>query len=581
MLSTELSSGPTLLRFPPHYVIDLSSGELLRKGEKVDELQDLPFRLLVLLVQRAGELVTRPELKNGLWPDDTFGGFEDGLNTAIRKIRIALSDSADNPTYIETIPRKGYRFKMRLAPPAAQRKMLAVLPFENLGGGPEEYLSDGIWGEMINILGTLAPQELGVIARSTMRKYRNTDKTIAEIGSELGVGYVLEGSVQRVGDRVRISASLVQVSDQTPLWAKPYDRLLTDPLAVQPEVATKIADSLAVELLPERRRPAVEPNSAAYDCYLRGRFFWNKRKEGDLKKAIEYFNRAINEQPGYAQAYAGLADCYAMLAWNTMLPPGASLPKARAAAEKALQLDERLAEAHTSLAFCRLFHDWDWQAAERGFQHAIELNPSYGVARPWYAFQLSAMGRHLEAVDEARRALRLDPFSLAIGASAALVFSLAGNHDEAVEQCLKTLEMNPTGFYQTHFVLGACYEVKGMFEEAVEALREAVKLSEGNPHMLAALGYALARSGRTEDASDIAQELKDRATQSYVPPYNIAMVYAGLARKDDAFEWMERAFEERSIWMIFLNVHPMFDDLRPDSRFKLLVERMKIPHPAA
>lgn len=569
------------------FEMDLRSGELRKQGVKVN-LQDQPFQVLALLVQRAGDVVTREELHHKLWPADTFVDFEDGLNTTIKKIRTALGDSAESPRFIETLPRRGYRFIVpvqaaasqasAVGKPAAKKVLLAVLPLKNLSADPEqEYFSDGMTEEMIAHLGMLAPRSLGVIARTSVMKYRNTDKGIAEIGNELGVGYVLEGSVRRSGDRIRISVRLIQVSDQTHLWATGYERSLTDVFAVQTEVATNIAESLAVELLPGERPIATRASSEAHEHYLKGLYFWNKRTEEALNKGIEYFNRAIHEDPSYAQAYAGLADCYAMLGWNAMLPPDASLPQARAAAVKALKLNDRLAEAHTSLAFCNLFHEWDWQAAERGFAHAIELNPSYGVARPWYAFELSAMARHPEAVAEARRALRLDPFSLAISASAALVLSLAGYHDEAIEQCLKTLEMDPTGFYQTHFVLGASYEVKGKLDDGVRSLQSAVDLSNRNPHMLAALGHALAMSGRTQDACRIVEELKERASQRYVPPYNIAMVYAGLGQKDEAFEWLERAYADRSIWMIFLNVHPMFDELRAEPRFLSLVQRMKFP----
>jgi TolB-like protein/Tfp pilus assembly protein PilF len=569
------------------FEMDLRSGELRKQGVKVN-LQDQPFQVLALLVQRAGDVVTREELRHKLWPGDTFVDFEDGLNTTIKKIRTALGDSAENPRFIETLPRRGYRFIVPVqrtagqAPTtessAAEKVLLAVLPFKNLSADQEqEYFSDGMTEEMIAHLGMLAPRTLGVIAGTSVMRYRNTDKSIAEIGNELGVRYVLEGSVRRAGDRIRISARLIQVSDQTNLWSAGFERSLTDIFAVQTEVASNIADSLAVELLPEQRRPAGNASSQAYELYLKGRYFWNKRTEEALNKGADYFNRAIEEDPGYARAHAGLADCYAMLAWNTMLPPHSSLPKAQAAATKALKLDNRLAEAHTSLAFCKLFHEWDWQGAEREFQHAIALNPSYGVARPWYAFQLSALGRHPEAVAEARRALRLDPFSLAIGASAGLVLSLAGHHDEAIEQCLKTLEMDPTGFYQTHFVLGASYEVKGKFDEAVRSLETAVGLSIRNPHMLAALGHALAMSDRTQESLRIADELKQRASQRYVPPYNTAMVYAGLGEKDRAFEWLERAYQDRSIWMIFLKVHPMFNDLQADPRFRSLIERMGFP----
>ena len=573
------------------FELDLRSGELRKQGVKVS-IQEQPFQVLVMLVQRAGEVVTREELRNGIWHGDTFVDFEDGLITAIRRIRMALGDSAESPRFIETLPRRGYRFIVPVQPtdaraaiaekPAAEKILLAVLPFHNLSADPEqEYFSDGLTEEMIAHLGMLSPRRLGVIARTSVMQYRKTEKSIAEIGRDLGVDYILEGSVRRAGERIRINAKLIQVSDQTNLWASAYERALTDVFAVQSEVATSIAESLALELLPGQNRLSLSPSSDCHEYYLKGRYFWNKRTEDGLNKSIDYFNRAIEDDPGYAQAYAGLADCYAMLGWNSMLPPGTALPKAKAAAIKALKLNDRLAEAHTSLALCKLFLEWDWLEAERGFRHAIELNPSYGVARPWYAFELSALGRHAEAAAEVRRALRLDPFSLAIGASAGLVLSLAGLRDEAIQQCLKTLEMDPVGFYQTHFVLGTSYQAKGMTEEALRSLQSAVTLSNRNPHMLAALGHALASSGRTAEARRLVDELKQRSLDHYVPPFNIAMVYAGLGERDTAFEWLEKAGDDRSVWLIFLNAHPMFHELRPDPRFQSLLRRMGLVVPAA
>jgi TolB-like protein/Flp pilus assembly protein TadD len=581
---TESTPGLRPVRFAA-FELDLRSGELRKSGVKIS-LQDQPFQVLALLVQHAGEVVTREELRRSLWAADTFVDFEDGLNTTIKKIRMALGDSAEHPRFIETLPRRGYRFILPVQPPAGsarsgekpEKVMLAVLPFNNLSPDPEqEFFSDGMTEEMIGHLGMISPRKLGVIARTSIMKYRNADKGVAEIGHELGVNYVLEGSVRRAGDRIRINARLIQVSDQTHLWAKGYERSLTDVFAVQTEVAKSIADSLEVELLPNHNQHSVTPGAEAYEHYLKGRYFWNKRTEEALNKGVDCFNRAIGLEPGYAQAHAGLADCYAMLGWNSMLPPGAALPKAQAAATRALELNDILSEAHASLAFCKMFHEWDWAGAEREFQRAFELNPSYPVARPWYAFELSALGRHAEASAEVRRARQLDPFSLAIGASAGLVLSLAGQHDEAIQQCLKTLEMDAAGFYQTHFVLGASYAAKGMVDEALRSLQTAVMLSNRNPHMVAALGHTLAASGRTQEARELIAELRERGGGRFAPPFNIAMVYAGLGERDLTFEWLEKAYESRSLWLIFLNVHPMFEHLRPDPKFKDLVRRMGLP----
>ena len=560
------------------FELDLHTGELRKRSEKVN-LQGQPSQVMVLLVQRAPEMVSRDELKKKLWPEETFGDFEAGLNKAIQKIRIALGDSADSPRFVETLQRRGYRFIERVAPLAstarAKKIRLAVLPFKNLIADPgQEFLNYGLTEEMIAHIGMISPLEIGVIAATSVMKYRNTEKDVVEIGRELIVDYLVEGSVQRDGDRIRISARLIQVSDQICLWAGNFERSLPDIFTLQTEVARSIAEALKVELLPDQGRRAAGPSAEAYELYLRGRYFWNKRTEGDLNKAIDCFNRALEDEPGYAQAYAGVADCYSMLGWNSMLPPDVALPKARSAAVKALKLNDRLAEAHASLAFCKMFHEWDWVGAEREFKRALELNPSYPAARPWYAFLMSASGRHTEAIKEVHRALQLDPFSRPIGASAGLVLSLAGQHDKAIQQCLRTLEMDDTGFYQTYFVLGASYAAKGMFQEAVESLETAVARSNGNPHMIAALGNALAVGGRTTDARKLVGELRKREGTRHVSPLNLAMVYTGLGDKDEAFEWLEKAYESRSLWLIFLNVHPMFEELRSDSRFKSLVRRM-------
>ena len=588
---TESTPGLHPVRFGA-FELDLRSRELRKNGIKIS-LQDQPFQVLVLLVQRAGEMVTREELRKKLWAADTFVDFEAGLNTTIKKIRIALTDSAEDPTFVETLQRRGYRFIAPVTPPqvpfppvpirAVEREkpekvLLAVLPFRNLSTDPnQEFFSDGMTEEMIAHLGMISPRKLGVIAGTSVMKYRDSTKGGSEIGQELGVEYILEGSVQRDGERIRVVAGLKQVSDQAYLWTDSSEHSLTDIFAVQTKVARRIADSLKVELLPGQNGHSAGPSAEAYEHYLKGRFFWNKRTEDDLNKGIGYFNRAIALDRGYAQAYAGLADCHAMLGWNSMLPPGIALPTAKAAAVKALELNDGLTEAHASLAFCKMFHEWDWAGAEREFKRAFDLNPSYPVARPWYAFELSALGRHEEASAEVRRALQLDPFSLAIGASAGLVLSLAGQHDEAIKQCLETLEMDAKGFYQTHFVLGTSYAVKGMVDEAVKSLHTAIELSNRNPHMLAALGHTLAVSGRTEEARALITELRERGDHRHVPPFNIAMVYAGLGERDEAFKWLEKAYECRSLWLIFLNVHPMFENLRPDPRFSALARRMGLP----
>jgi TolB-like protein/Flp pilus assembly protein TadD len=581
-LIASADEGP-LVRFGA-FELNLGTGELRRAGALI-RLAPQPFKVLALLARRAGQVVSREELREQLWERDTFVDFEQGLNHCIKQIRTALGDDADNPHYVETLSRRGHRFIAHIEPtgrptaspekPTISKVLLAVVPFDNLSPDPDQkYFSDGMTEEMIAHLGMLSPQNLGVIARTSVMKYQSSGKGITEIGKELGVDYILEGSVRRAGERVLISAQLIQVSDQTHLWAKSYERGLSDVFAIQIEVASHIADSLAMQLLARPTRPSFSTNLEALDLYLKGRYFWNRRTLEALTKAIGYFEGAIHEDPGYAHAYAGLADCYAMLGWNTMLPPADSQPKSKAAALRAIEIDDKLADAHCSRAVASMLYDWDWAHAEAEFKRSIELNPSYGVTRPWYAFELTALGRHAEAITEVQRAIRLDPFSLAINASAGMVLSLAGRHDQAVEQCLQTIEMDPKGFYQAYFVLGTAYAGKGMLAEAAGALESAVALSNRNPHMLATLGYIFARAGRTQEAYKVLDELNDRSARSYVPPYNLALVHIGLGEKEEAFAWLEKAYQDRSTWMIFLNVHPVFESLRPDPRFIALVDRM-------
>jgi len=586
------SSTPRLLRFGA-FELDLRSGELRKKdkdGDKKVPLQDQPFQLLSLLAQSAGEVVSREELRARLWPDDTFVDFEDGLNKAIQKIRTALGDSARNPQYVETLTLRGYRFICPVepvwgngsGPPAPDRARilsLAVLPLQNLTGDPaQEYFAEGMTEELTNTFAQI--RALRVIARYSSAMYKDRQKRMPEIARELGVEGVVDGSVRRSHDFVRITAQLVHGPSGRNLWTGGYTRELRDALALQMEVAMAIATEVQIRLSEHEKERLSSPREVkpeALEAYLLGRHFWNRRTEEALNTAIGYFKQAIQADPDYAAAHAGLADCYTMLAWNSMRAPKDALPKAKVAAETALRIDGELAEAHSSLAANLMFYDWDWAGAEREFKRSIDLNPSYGVVRPWYAFELAALGRHVEASAESQNAIRIDPLALPILVSSGLVFYLSRSYDRAIEVCQKILKIDSTSFYQVHFVIGLAYEGKGMHTEAINALNEAVKLSKGNPHMLAAQGYVLASSGKSAEAVEIIHELKDRLTRGYISPHNIAMVYAGLRQTDETLEWLERAYEDRSMWLIFVNAYPIFDFLRQNHRFQRLVDRMGFP----
>jgi TolB-like protein/DNA-binding winged helix-turn-helix (wHTH) protein/Tfp pilus assembly protein PilF len=620
-----LNRSGDLVRFGS-FELALRSGELRKAGLRV-KIQEQPFRVLSLLLERPGELVTREELRGRIWPADTFVDFDQAVNVAVKKIRAALGDSAETPRFVETLPRRGYRFVApveRLAAPVQAedpprppgrrpskrmlfwaalvvgaslagyfalvrprasgappgKVMLVVLPFADMSGaGGEDYFTDGLTEEMIVQLGRLQPRRLGVIARTSSMKYKNSGKGVHEIGRELNVDYVVEGSVRRAGDRVRIAVQLVQAGDQTQVWSDEYEGSLRDLLGIQRQVTQAIAHGIRLTLTRDEQvrfgaSPFVDPE--AYEAVIKGRFYWNKRTDEGMQKATDYFQEAVEEDPGYAAAYAGLADCWLSRAWYGYVSPGEAFPKAKMHALKALELDEHLAEAHTSLAFARLNYDWDWPAAGRSFQRAIDLNPNSANAHHWYGDYLSAMGRHQDAIAESGRARELDPLSSIINAWVGWRYHFAGRYDEAIVQYRRTLEMDP-GFSPAHLVLGQAYEQKGLLREAVEELEKAQALSRGGPLYMSALAHAYARAGRRTEAEALLQRLRESAHSSYVPPYHVAVACTALDRKDEALNWLEKGYEERSAWMVWIKVDPRLDPLRPLPRFQRTLERMGFP----
>src|SRR2546425_671287 len=590
----------TLLRFGV-FDVDPESGELRKAGVEIN-LPPQPAKVLVLLATRAGQLVTREELRQQIWGKETFVDFEHGLNSCIKQIRAALDDHPETPRYIETRPRRGYRFIApvqevssragtagvlseglsntaqrsgarrfgiaavgvvatliatgyfaRLAFPGlavlpADKIMLAVLPFENLTGDTrQEYLSDGLTEEMITQLGRMHPERLGVIARTSAMQYKKTQKGMDQIGRELGVAYVLEGSLRRADDRVRVSAQLIQVRDQTHLWAESYERDLRDILALQSDVAQAIARQIELKLTPQQqaRLAGVRPiDPRAYELYSKGRYFWNKRSEEGYRRAIQYFQQAIARDSEYAPAYAGLADAYALLGSmpNVELPRSEAMPRARAAAIKALALDEGLAEAHTSLAFVQMHFDWDWSAAEREFTRALQLNPGYPTAHHWYAFWLLAHGRAEAALQEVRAAQRLDPLSLIINTDVGEMLYYGRRHDEAIEQGRRALEID-SAFALAHRVLGFAYLAKRQFAAAIEELRTTARLSGGQLDLVAVLGLAYAEAGRRGEARKLLKTLERASQQRPDLSHPIALVLAGLGEKDEAFARLEQAYQ--------------------------------------
>jgi TolB-like protein/DNA-binding winged helix-turn-helix (wHTH) protein/Tfp pilus assembly protein PilF len=622
------------------FEVDTVSGELRRQGLKI-RLQDQPFRLLVLLLGRAGDVVTREEVREKLWPADTYVDFDHSLNTAVRKLREALGDSADAPRYVETLARRGYRFiapvasrrtaevahsadadvaSVRPSPAArlstsplrllilaivvicaaaliaywalprpgpptqsGRRLTLAVLPFDNLSrDADQEYLSDGLTEEMITQLGRLEPDRLRVLARSSTWKYKRADRDIGRLRRELGVDYVLEGSLRRAGERVRVSAQLVQVDDQSQVWAETYERDLRDVLILESEVAEAVARTIVVKLTPEaqarlaRARPV---RSEAYQDYLRGRFFWSRRTEAALKQALGYFQKAIAADPGYAPAYSGLADSYSSLGASSIiggLPPRQAIPEAKAAALKALQIDGTLAEAHTSLAMVHLLYDWDLAASEREFRRALELDANYTVAHHWYSHCLLVLGRTEESLAESKRALELEPLQLVVGIHLGWHYLYMRQYDQAIEQFRKTLELDPA-FPQAQRYAAWAYLQKGMHPEAIAALRAALNSIGRNAGIEGELGHVLAVAGRRAEALAILEGLGDLSATRYVSPYSVALVHTGLGDRDQALAWLDKAYDERSDYMPYLKLEPMLDGLRSDHRFAALVARVGLP----
>ena len=610
---------------------DFRTGELTKHGKRV-RLQEQPFQLLAMLLDKPGELVTRDELHGKLWPQ-TIVDFDHGLNKAISKIREALGDSAENPRFIETVARRGYRFLADVAvvdgeqagtvaghpvasadagtaPGWSSRALgrglfaalvlvlagslaltlypwrrslptirsLAVLPLKNLSGDPsQDYFADGMTDELITHLGQI--NTLRVISRTSAMTYKGGHKSLAEIARELNVEAVVEGSVLRSGERVRIIAQLIQVPADTHIWAESYEGDIRDTLALQNRVARSIAEQIRGTLKPQEqaalgKSKKISPES--YEAYLKGRFFWNKRTGDGLKRAIDYFNRAIETDPAYAEAYSGLADAYALSGdWEYgVLAPQVAFREAKAAATKALALDDNLGEAHTSLAFALDLYGWDWKTAETEYKLAIKLNPSYATAHQWYASHLMVMGQNGEAISELRKAKSLDPLSLIISADLADVLCVAHLYDDSVQESKNALEIDPS-FAVGHYVLGQAFEQKHMYNEAIAEFQRAIVISGHSAAFDSGLAHAYAVSGRKEEATKIAMDLESLSSLNPSAEAHIALIYVGLGDMDQAMSWLNKAYDARFNPSILSR--PFFDPVRSDPRFKDLLIRIGLP----
>ncbi len=463
--------------------------------------------------------------------------------------------------------------------PAPAKIMLAVLPLEDLSGDSrQEYLADGLTDEMITELGRLHPEGLGVIARSSVMPYRHTTKSAAQIGKELGVDYILEGSLSRSADHLRVRAQLIQVGDQTHVWADEYDRNLTDVLAMESDVAKAVARQIQLRLTQQERARLDKVRSVspdAYKSYIKGRYHWNKRTPDEILLSVTYFQQAIQKDRGYAVAHAGLADAYLLLGSvpNDVLPPRQAMPKSKDAAERALELDESLAEAHVSLAYVNFAYDWNWLDAEKEFRRALELNPNYATGHEWYALYLVAAGRQDAAIAEIDLAKTLDPLSPVIYAAAAQIDLYTQRYDEAFEQCRKAFELYPD-FFLAHYVQGRAYEQKGMLTEATAEFQTASDLSVGSPPLMAALGHAYAISGKRAKAQQLLAKLVSLSNQEYVPAIYMMAICVGLGDKDEAFRWLNQALQDRCDYVIYLQHEPGLENLRADPRFHDVIRQI-------
>ena len=639
---TPEKSKPAALASFGSFEVDLEAGEVRKDGLRI-KVQEKPFQILRLLLERAGELVTREQLRERLWPGETFVEFDSSLKTALNKLRSALGDPADNPRFVQTIPRRGYRFvapvvffdkgtlpnlvrrvserdraideqPVAAAVPRSRRwrtaimgvailvtivaavlistsrfwhkekgnskVVLMVFPFDNLSGDPtQEYFSDGLTDEMITQLGSEYPGQLSVIARTSAMKFKHTQEDLKEISRELGgVDYFLEGSVRRVGNHVAIDVQLVGGRDGRSLWAATYNREASDLLMIQQDVSTRVAQSLALALIPSRGTVmrTTLTNPRAYDDYLMGLYETNKRTPGALQKGLEDFQRAIDEDPENGGAYAGLADAYLISAGWSFVPPKVAYPRAREATLKALKLNASLAEAHTALAVIKHYYDWDWPGAETEFRRALALDPNSASALKFYAEFLMHAGRYAEASEEIRHARELDPLSPILNALVGYSYYAARQYAEAAEQLRKSIVMD-VEFAPAHYFLGGAYERLQRYDDAIVEYDEANRLSGRFPLASVELAYTYAVAGRKSQALDRLHELEALSSKEYVSSYGIAEIYAGLGDKENCLAWLQRAYKERASELVFLGIEGAFDSLRDDVRFQDLVKKVGAP----
>jgi len=632
------TQNPSVIRFE-NYELDLAAEELRKQGSSL-KLQPQPFKILAYLAGRPGELITRQELRDHVWPGDTFVDFDLAINQAIKQIRAVLNDDAERPRVIATLPRRGYRFIAKTAlaaaaevplpqvsgegqegstkypaastpsvprtlrarpwvalgavvlliatviayrfatpkPPVAQTRIV-VLPFQNLTGDPnQEFFADGMTEEMISELGAMDPKRLGVIARTSAVKYKNSGKGIDQIGNELGVDYVLEGSVREAGSRVRITAQLIRVSDQMHVWSESFDRALKDVVGLQSDVAQAIARRIDVGLAERRAapQPATQAGWEAYSAYLKGRhLLLDNKTEATIAVALQYFQRAIELDPNFALGHAGLADAYAEQA-DADLAPEKAFALSKQAALRALSINPDLAEAHVSLANALFYNEWKWADADREYKRALELKPTYEEAHHSYSHYLTLAGRHEEAIAESQLLLRLDPLSSHMNSHLGLAYLKAGRFDEALPQFKKTIALDPN-YMRVYVHLGYAYESHKMFPEAIAAYKKGASLAGETLEGQADLARALLEGGEKNEGLLILRRLESEAKRRYVSPVDLAGIYTVLGDHEKALTQLESALEQRNGRLLFIHQYREFDPLRNSPRFARILQAVGAP----
>lgn len=594
------------------FEVNPRTGELRKQGLHI-KLHEKPLQVLLALLEHPGDVVTRKELQERLWPGDTFVEFENGLNNTISRLREALGDTAETPRFIETLPRRGYRFLAEVSqamPPPPSRaasfrpwlivfgsvlgvslaigaafrlppghnqaiRSLAVLPFRNLGTGTaDDYFAGGMTDAVTTELAKLGVSK--VISETSVAQFKDTKKSVPEIARALEVDAIVEGAVLREGNQVRITVQLIRADTDRHVWAESYERQMTDILALQDEVALGVAHAIKLELSPgnavsqpSSRRPV---NTEAYEAYLKGRYFMQKQDETFLR-AKDYFQQAIQLDPGYAPAYAGLSNYYAL---NDELLPSESLPKAREYAKQALKLDPNLPDSHISLAYVYFYGDWNWPAADQEYKQAIALAPGLAQSHRWYSIYLAAMGRAGEAITEAQRAEDLDPLSVSAHDAAAIAAAYGGQYERSMGESRKILELDPND-PRAYADLAMAHLQKAMYQEALQDAEKGLALSHRDPFFLSITAFAHGRLGQMQEAERLVEEMQADRKSRFVAPYFFATALVGMNKQHEALDALEEGYKAHDAYMVGLNSTPWFAPLRSAPRFQDLLRRMNFP----